>query len=455
MHDSLTDDLQPVVVRWTMGGLAASLAPEALSGHLGDDPDEAELRLLVLAGQALGTMVVPEPSGTLQGIPDLPVLALPTLPDGLRPLTAPILALRDEWLRLGLLRLLEARGHVVHPADWMPGARDAVPDVYAPWQDWANGIQTTAGADRPVWDDLGPSARLSMLTSLRRSDPAAALDAIRSHVTGEPPERRLAMVRTMAIRLEERDRAFLEGLSADRAPTVRAEAVRLLARLGGGDQARTPDDIADLVSVTEKGLIRRERVISLKARMNHAQQARLEKVMAGTDAAAFAATLGLADVDLAGMWPWGQDAVFDQRFADLLTGTGSDGVMASLERAIADGATISVATLREGVGRLSAQAAADIVRSSCRTGDSLTTVVTYAPVLGVVEDVEKNAEWRSTYLTMLRDDDVHASVGLLTMRAVGLLVTRDTARSILDRLAQTSLRPGDPRLDTLRINAAL
>jgi len=31
MHDTLADDLQPVLVRWTMGGQAASIAPERIS----------------------------------------------------------------------------------------------------------------------------------------------------------------------------------------------------------------------------------------------------------------------------------------------------------------------------------------------------------------------------------------------------------------------------------------
>jgi hypothetical protein len=454
MHDTLADDLQPVVVRWTMGGQAAPLAPGPIADRLGDDPDEAELRLLVLAGQALGMMVVPEPAGGLQGVPDLPALALPTMPAALRPIAAPILSGRDEWLRDGLLRLLEARGYVVHPADWMPGANADVPDVYAPWQDWMKGIEAAKGPGSPGWDDLGPAARLAMLGGLRRSDPQAALDLVARRISGETPERRLAMVRILAVRLAESDRPFLEGLSGDRAPTVRAEASRLLSRIGGAVRGGLSDDISDLVQVSSK-LLTGRRSITLKARMNHAQQARLEKVIAATDATTFAAALGVADADLPSLWPWGQDIVVDQRFADLLTGTGSEDVVRAIETRLGDGTGIGVHTLREGARRLSPASQADLVRASFRQETPLSSIVSSAPVLGVVEDLGKNAEWRSVQLQLLRDADPDASVGLTTLQALGLLATRDAARTVLDSLARTSLRAGDARLDTLRINAAL
>lgn len=454
MHDTLADDLQAVVVRWTMGGPAAAIAPEHIAPHLGDDPDEAELRLLALAGQALGMMVVPEPVGSLQGVPDLPVLALPTIPAALRPLAASVLSGRDEWLRAGLLRLLEERGYVVHPADWMPKPGADVPDVYAPWQDWMKGVETATGSGVHGWDDLGPSARLAMLGGLRRSDPDAALDLVTRRIGGETPERRLAMVRTIAQRLSERDRAFLEGLSSDRAPTVREEALRLLSRLGGGVTSGLSDDVSDLVQLSSKFLTGR-RSITLKARMNHAQHNRLQKVISGTDAAAFAAAVGVPDVELPALWPWGQDIVVDQWVADLLTGTGSDDVMAAIETKIADGAGIGVHTLRDGARRLSPGAQADLVRMSFRQETSLLSIVSMAPVLGVVDDPEDNAEWRSVRLQLLRDVDTGALAAQSTLHALGLLVTAKAAKGVLDHLARTSVRADDTRLDTLRINAAL
>lgn len=454
MHDTLADDLQPVVVRWTMGGQAAPVAPARIGVHLGEDPEEAELRLLVLAGQALATMVVPEPAGGLQGVPDLPALALPTMPSSLRPLAASILSGRDEWLRDGTLRLIEARGYVVHPADWMPTAGSSVPDVYAPWQDWVRGIESASGPAVAGWDDLGPSGRLAMLAALRRSDPDAALDLVSARLSGEPPDRRLAMVKTLAVRLAERDRGFLDGLSADRAPSVREEALRLLARLGTVTAGSLEDDVSDLVQVVS-GPIPGRRSISLGSRMNHAQQARLEKVMATADAAAFAGALGIADADLPRLWPWGQDVVIDQRFADLLTGTGSDAVMAAIAESIDGGAPIGVHTLRTGARRLSADGQAQIVRSSFRQRTSLSSIVSSATVLGVVDDPEDSAEWRSVHLQLLREVDPHASTGAMTLQALGLLVTRTAAQAMLDSLARTSLQAGDPRLHTLRINAAL
>jgi len=48
MVEVIYDALGAALTRWTMGGAAASVAPPAWATHLGDDPGEAELRLLAL-----------------------------------------------------------------------------------------------------------------------------------------------------------------------------------------------------------------------------------------------------------------------------------------------------------------------------------------------------------------------------------------------------------------------
>lgn len=58
MADQLLLALAPVLTRWTMGGSAAAVAPEGWRGALGNEPGEAELRLLALAGQFLGALTL-------------------------------------------------------------------------------------------------------------------------------------------------------------------------------------------------------------------------------------------------------------------------------------------------------------------------------------------------------------------------------------------------------------
>lgn len=454
MHDTLADDLQPVVVRWTMGGAAASLAPELLRERLGDDPDEAELRLLVIAGQALSTMVVPEPSGVLQGVADLPALPLPTMPDRLRPFAARVLSTRETWLRDGLLRLLVARGHVVHPADWMPTAGDDVPDVYAPWQDWVRGTQAASVGKEPGWDDLGPSGRLAMVSRLRRTDPRAAIELVSRRISAETPERRLALVETFGVGLSEDDRAFLEGLSSDRAPSVRGAATRLLARLGDDVSVGEVEDVRDLVKVESRGLLSSQRTIALSSRMNHPQRERLVRAISRSDARSFAGALGIEDVDLPAMWPWGRDVALDRQLAAMLTDTGSDDVVRAIARAVSAGSPIHASTLGKGALRLDREERVNLVRRSY-ANERIVTLASHALELGVVESADASTEWRSIYLQILRGGDASNVAGASEMHALGLLLTKDAARGVLDALTRAAVPAGDPRLDTLRLSASL
>ena len=89
-----------VVTRWTMGSSASSAA-SFWRDELGDDPVEAELRLLALSGQFLGATVTAEAPLELRVLPDIPQLALPTVPEPtLRPSGGSPHALpRCVWVR--------------------------------------------------------------------------------------------------------------------------------------------------------------------------------------------------------------------------------------------------------------------------------------------------------------------------------------------------------------------
>ena len=104
-----------MLARWTMGSAAAPAAA-VWRAELGAEPAEAELRLLALSGQFLGVAVTAEPPPELHTLPDIPLLALPTMPEAVRPLMRRILAAFKETQRkTELLDFLATRGWTVHP----------------------------------------------------------------------------------------------------------------------------------------------------------------------------------------------------------------------------------------------------------------------------------------------------------------------------------------------------
>src|SRR5215204_1701295 len=123
---------------WITGGTTFDLAPGAWKEIAGSaSPDELERRLLAIAAQALDTALRPAAPKMLKRRPQLPELALPMLPERLRPLLrAALKHAADTRSKSRVVTLVASRGFVLHPMDWMPAASDqSSPDVYAPWVD--------------------------------------------------------------------------------------------------------------------------------------------------------------------------------------------------------------------------------------------------------------------------------------------------------------------------------
>lgn len=460
MSETLHDALAPVIERWTIGGPAAALVEDDLRALLGDDPDEAELRLLAVAGPALATLVVPAPAGALAGVPELPALPLPTLPDRLRPIAARVLGKAGEALRNGLLDLVERRGYVVHPADWLPARTGEVPTIYAPWQDWVNGI-----APAPVirgmpvsWSDLGTAGRRALLLQTRRDDPGAGLALVRSHIVGEPADVRHWMVGALATGLNGGDREFLQSLAADRAPRIKQQVARLLARLGsvtapadGDEDPRT--QIPDFLRVETAILTgRRKGIVQLRPR-NQVEVQRRHRMMADLDAATLAQTLAVTEEELPGLWPWGADSGMDAQFGEMLLETGSDAVVHAFGRAIVAGARVEPHVVATGARRLAEDALRRIANDALTAGAASEQLLSRLPVAGVVDEYRVTPTWQRI-LRGVEDID-HPAAHTEDLHALGVLVTRDAANDIIATLTSRGMPGADPRLDTLRINAAI
>jgi hypothetical protein len=463
--EALYDHLGAAVTRWTMGGAAASVAPPGWAAHLGTDPGEAELRLLALSGQFLGVLVTPEPPGDLTILPDVPPLALPALPEALRPLARRILrAAREGRASRDLLRFLAARGHTLHPGDWMPAAgEDDIPDVYAAWRDWAQGSVAPAGrgaeADltAETWPDYWPAARNVAFAALRRSDPAAATALLAAKLAGENADARLRLVAMLAARLSDADRPFLESLAADRAPKVKALAASLLARLGHGPAVgEEAVELAAFFELQTKGLLRRTRIVAARALKTPAQRTRRHALFETVDLAAFAQTLGIPAADLIAMWPWTDDRQADHGLIAMAERSGSDGLVAALHETLVGLGTVDVPAMLTLLPRLDPAQRRGFAQKLLRAGGgsfqmALAISGGDCPVDGAIDSVAGLA-----LLAALKTDETARRTDLTAeLHAVGLVASRPAAQAALDRLARAGLLAADPRLDMLRLNAAL
>lgn len=464
MTEAVYDAIGGVLTRWTMGSAGAPAA-SFWRAELGDDPAEAELRLLALSGQFLGVAVMTEPSSALHVMPDIPTLALPTVPEALRPLARQIVAANKEaQITSELIRFLAARGWTMHPADWMPAAGDDdAPDVYAAWRDWAeiatsgNTVRRQA-SDRLTadnFDDFRPAARKAALAELRRHDPSAARMVLEAKLAGENADVRLRLLSLLSERLSDEDAAFLEGVAAsDRAPRVKALAASLLARLGRGDAVG--EEIAELAgffSVRTKGLLRRSRVIEAKPQKTPAQRQRRKVLFETVDLASFTTALGVAPQEFIEAWDWKADPMADQGLIGMIASTATDEQVSQaadiLGASDATGLIVALAP-RLPPGERAKHAVAALHTHGIRF--ELAQLI--AGVVARLDD-PLSAPAGKALLAALQSEDAKPSDQAPELFALGLIASRDGARDALQRLTGASLLQGDPRLNMLRFNAAL
>lgn len=462
--ETIFDAMGAVLTRWTMGSAAAPAA-SFWRAELGDDPAEAELRLLALASQFLGTSVTMEPASALRILPDIPALALPTMPETLRPLVRRILTTKKQAkVKTDLVHFLAARGWTTHPSDWTPEADDDdTPDVYATWRDWAaiaasDSVARQQTDDRLTadnWDDFWPAARKVALAELRRRDPSAARTVLEARLAGENADTRLRLLSLLSERLSDDDLAFLEGIAEnDRAPKVKALAISLLARLGRGPAAgEDAVELAGFFAVKTKGLLRRSRVVQAEPLKTPAQSLRRKALFDGADLASFSGALGLAPQELIAAWDWNADQAADAALVELIVTTGADAQITQAADAVSerDATRLAIALATrlappERARHAEAALNADGIRFELAQLIAGTAARLRDPL---------SAPAGKTLLAALQRDDARPSDHAEELHALGLIASREGAQGALERLARAGLLQGDPRLDMLRLNAAL
>lgn len=113
--------------------------------------------------------------------------------------------------------------------------RDRIGGLGRAYLDVVDGKSSPAeSSERPTretWRQFGKPERLAFLEALRKQDPDAARSLLETDFGRDPAALRADLLRVMAIRLDEADRAFLEIAAGDRAEAVRKIASTLLGRL--------------------------------------------------------------------------------------------------------------------------------------------------------------------------------------------------------------------------------
>lgn len=457
---------------WISGGAAFELAPaEWKEVAAASSPDEQERRLLAIAAQALNVALRPAAPKLLKRRLPLPVLALPMLPERLRPLLrAALKYAADARLKTRVAALVGSRGFVLHPMDWMPAATDQEsPDIYAPWVDWQAGADSEKKSRNEyltaeTWDDFYPAARRSALVDLRRSAPALARTLIETKGASEPAEVRLALIELMRFGLGADDVPFLKSLSADRSGKVREMASRLLARLGergnpasGGSEDPTVE-LAAFVEEGKSGFIRRRSTYAPIKPKSQAQQARRADLFASCYFGDLVAHFGKTEADFIGAWQFGVDDGADLFLVRMVAASGGDAAVASLADLLAAaGGRLAILGLQLAA-RLDSGRKRVLIRQILHDGQNLAA-------LNMVEGAEAGwLEWgdlaKGKTLSALRsavsgDNDVVKRNAEQHLETIGFLATAATAEKLIGEVVAAGLPPASPSLSLLRLNAAL
>lgn len=458
---------------WAGGGRARDAATpewrEAIGDAPGLEPDEAELRLLALAGQA-ARMTLRAASDDAPARPDLPRLALPTLPDAVRPRFRDAVA-ASQAPHLAV-ELLAARGWSAHPLDWMPSPKGThAPAPYRPWVEWlASEAEAAEVLTEETWDELTPAPRRMMLYDLRVSDPDAARAVMEARLASRPAEERVELVATMRAGLSEADAEYLRTLLGDRSGKVRAEATRLLATLNADEAGETDAEaIRAVIDVRTRGLLRRSKSFRPSKGARGSDLARigtLHDALRDATLSGVAAALDTTAQAFASGWEWGEcDPRHDFMVAALIARTGADAdVRTALEPALACAETSDA--LIELAPRIDAFGWRMFIERTLSTGrdgrgstglvGTLMRVPESVRLLGAAgADVIERSALLARLVAYEAEREGHDRRPADALAFLGLVADRDGAARALREMEAVGRPLADPELALLRLNATL
>jgi hypothetical protein len=467
----LEEALARVRAAWLGGGSAVAHCPPDWRAALGEGP-AAEAALTALVGHAAQVMFRPAPPPGLAPRPRLPDLPGRHPPPGARSRLRRLLAGKPDEVRVrGLVHLVDARGFVMHPVDWIPGPKDDwAPLVYAPWAAWAASERVTPAPDEALTAETYPdwpwALRLAAVADLRRREQDAGA-IVEARAPAEPAERRLKLVELLEARLGEADTAFLESLARDRSDRVRAEAQRLLARLGRGvGDGELARELAGMIELARTGLIRRRCQVKLKPLKTQAQEKRRRELLAAVPLADLARALGVAEAALFEAPPEGE-ALTIAALAGQVAATGSEAARLALLDACLAAGEAPHPVIQPLAEKLPAEERARRLAAVMALEPHVvfhTTSLFAGDVLGAAPlSALSGAPGYRRLTEALRDqaagqDAVRAQADAqlkAALASLGLLLDAAGAQSLIQTCVAAGLSPADPRLDLLHLNVAL
>ena len=456
---------------WITGGSAAALAPGEWQALVdSDSPDESERRLLAIAGQACDVAFRPALPGEATRRKDLPRLVLPTIPEHLRTLFRQALRQAADNDRNAVLRLAERRGFSAHPLDWMPAASsENVPDLYAPWQDWVQSLDmeeknAADELDEATWDSFYPAQRRLLLKAMRRLDPARALQLIAARAGQEAAEKRLALVETLAVGLNDQDTPYLQSLAGDRSGKVKALAGRLLARLrhkGAGVPAEDIAELADFLETGSKGIFKRTATIGAKALKSAAQASRRAALFEAVPLVELSAAFGMTEAEFIDAWQFDSGDSFnpaaDVCLTQMVAQSAADAFVARLaerilgKKALPQDALLLLPRLDSG---LRAQFMRKILAGPHEQLWSLARLD--EGDLARPADILPSHAYRKLNDAIRKELGENQSWSLSLLNAFAPVATAEAAKAVLeDAVASFGVFPANPVFAFLRLNAEL
>jgi len=454
--------------RWMIGGSALEAATEPWRVAVAQD-DAPDVALLAIAGQASQLVLRPEPSAALQPMKTLPKLALPAMPDRLRPAFTRLLGHKDagpEGLAQ-ILAMIALRGYTVHPVDYMPpkSAFDLLPDIYGPWADWREANSEVQGEVLTAenWDNWYPAERCAALVDMRAHDPAAARAIVATCAADLPAEKRLRVIETFATGLSNDDADYLKSLAGDRSGKVQLLALKLLARLGlAEDEQETLAEYADFFAIGKRGLLRRDTQVNPVKLKTKAQGAKRHELSQKVSLSGFAKAMGLDPVALVAAWNAEDPDAMDE-LVSIVSATGSDATVAALAARVGETTALAPQNLSTIVDRLPTDvleaAWPRVILTNDPTFDGL-RIWSKGNLGGLPYNLLSKSKGLSSLLKLAQPPqegerhrtDHQLGLGLFSL---GLLADQNAAETLLEKFIQAGMFAADPALGLLTLNAYL
>lgn len=244
-------------------------------------PDANPLATLALVAMR-GKFVRPHPPGRAPDVSDPYQPTARYLSDESRLILAKILSDRDastgDGIAFGVLRAINARDLKLHPFDYArledfisQHAENLGPEERA----WLTLVrperkQDDIYLDGPLTEETLPQAsrahKLLFVRALRSADAPRARELIETLLPNEPANVRAELVSLLAVKLDDSDRPFLEGLLEDRAQSVRDAASDFLGCIAGTDAFATRvERLKDHLKIKTEGLILKHKALKYSA----------------------------------------------------------------------------------------------------------------------------------------------------------------------------------------------